>query len=237
MGVDCLFQKRKGEIMFQQTSKFELNLTGARTPPSDVCSAAIRLRASAIVVDNPVIIPAMLATRMSTRGQWKLIYAVDFPNGREYGFANKILRQNDAGVILGCDGFDILMSARNEVESANEAKSLIEGLKQMNPAFEIRFTIDALSRTADQVKPILKAAKTHPPAMIRLDHHVSLPNLTDEKIDEAIKLVREYTPVPIKFGTSMTQERLAKYAGLCGRFDVDLKTANTIAQQLSAANA
>lgn len=216
--------------MFQHTSKFELNLIGSKEIPNSICSAAIKYRASSIVIDNPALVPPMLATRYSTKGNWKLILAVDFPHGKQFGFANKfksVVPQSDA-----CDGFDILLTLKNENETANEIKGIVDYIGQRNSMQEIRFVIDAFSRSTDQVKTMLKGIKRFPSTQIRLDHHLSLPNLEDSKIDETIKLIREYTGVSLNLSTNVTLDRMDKYKGQIKTFGVDLKAAAAIEQQL-----
>lgn len=217
-------------MMHRETARFELNLSN-RDQPMDVCVAAAKLRANAVVVGDAALIPPLLQTRMSTRGSYKVILAVDFPSGMNFGFANKFKHTGQAA--FGCDGFDILLSSRNDVEAINEAKSLLEQLKGLNPMYDIRFVIDIFSRDAERVKSTLKAIKKHPPSMVRLDHNLSLPqDMSEQLIDDTVKIIREHTGVPIKFGTNLTHELLTKYYTTFANFDVNLATSNKIVQAL-----
>lgn len=216
--------------MHRETARFELNLQ-SRDQPTDVCVAAAKYRANAVVISDAALIPPMLQTRMSTRGSYKVILAVDFPAGTNVGFSNKFKHSGQAA--FGCDGFDILLSSRTDAEATNEVRNLIDQLRSINSMYDIRLVIDAFSRDLGRVKSALKAIKSCPPNMIRLDHNLSLPqDITESVVDDTINMVREYTGVPIKFGTNLTPELLTKYYGTITNFDVTLATSNKIVQAL-----
>ena len=70
-------------MIHQITSKLELNLLNQRTSPEFVCDFAIKHRIPAIVIPPDLVAP-VLTRRMIRSGQFKIIVALDFPNGKNF---------------------------------------------------------------------------------------------------------------------------------------------------------
>lgn len=204
------------------------------TPHTDVRAVsdfAIRHRCPAIVI-APEFAPMMLTDRSAKNGQYKLIAAIDFPNGKNFCYDK--FKTLDI-MSLEVDGMDILLTkGRTEVESKNEAKALGEFLRgSINPTLDIRYVLGCYCNQWSDVEKFLKAAKVHTPNAIRIDQHLELPNIEFKNHKRAISKIRQFTSRPLKISGNIdltTIERLIDVDRNL-RFDVSISQAIAIINQ------
>jgi len=213
------------------TSKLEINML---TPHADfrvVSDFAIKHRCAAIVI-APEFAPMMLVDRSAKNGQYKLIAAIDFPDGKNFCY-DKFKTLNVLS--LEVDGMDILLTKnRTEVESKNEAKSLIEFLRgSINPTLNIRYVLGCYCNKWDDIEKFLGAAKAHPPDAIRIDQHLELPNITVENHIQTLTKLRKKTPKTVKISGNLDLDAIEKLVSIDKnlRFDVSANQAIAIVNQ------
>jgi hypothetical protein len=182
--------------MFNLTNSMEINVLTPNVDMGAVSNFAVKNRCPAVVA-MPELIPMMMVDRAAKHGQYKLIAAIDFPAGRNYCLDK--FKSIEVGS-LGADGMDIIMTkGRTHVESKNEAKTLIEFLKgHLGPLLDIRFVFGCYSTEWKTIENFLDAAADHPPNMIRIDQHLSVPNMKFKTHKNMIGALRKRTPKRLK---------------------------------------
>ncbi len=226
---------------FDITSKLELNLSDPMIPIPFATELASKHKMAAIVVYDPLLVRALIQQRFSSNARWKIVLALDFPQGARY-VLEKFKQLPQDFDMTHFDGFDILLSSKtynnavpNDIEVRNEVQILRDFVHRYNRQTEVRYCIDILTRPSALIDSALKAFKTISPAFIRLDHNLEMPvgraNL--ETITKAIDVVRKHTSAPIKCGTNTTLE-LIKALPMVSRFDVNVKQAQQIIHDLNA---
>lgn len=218
-------------MSFQITSKLEVNLLDADTSPQRVSDFVIKHRIPAIVAAPEYMAP-LAAHRAAMGGRHQLIAALDFPKGVNWGM-DKLFRANPDFVIA--DGFDVLLTpGRTEVESKNEMRSIFEYLKANRPLCNIRWCLKMHSAKLEESVGILKNMKKYPPAFVRIDHHLEIPQVGIGRLTNAIGSVRENVPFPIKVSGNIDLKLLTKLSEEVNvkRFDVSMKQAETIVRAL-----
>ena len=224
---------------YATTSKFELNLSDPMVPIPFATDLASKNKMAAIVFYDPSLIVPLVQQRFSSHSRWKLILALDFPSGGKY-VLEKFKHLPKDFDMSNVDGFDILLSSRtytntppNEIEVRNEVEIIRNFVHGYNKQTEVRFVIDALSRPTNLVESALKAFKKNPPAFIRLDHNIEMPEgrANVETIGKAIDFVRKYSPSPIKVSTNVSLDIMKAFPNV-PRFDVNVKQAQRIIHEL-----
>ena len=210
------------------TTKLELNILKPYADVNVLSRFAIKHRCHAIVA-MPEFIPVLLADRAAKNGQYKIIAAVDFPDGKNFCYDK--FKTFDA-MTLEVDGMDIVLTKnKTEVDVKNEAKALIEFLHNtINPLMDIRFVIGYYCNVWKDVDIFLKAIHVHPPNAIRIDQHVELPKLGYQAHKLAIKKLRKYTPKLLKISGNLNLQIIRRLLELDKnlRFDVTMQQATRI---------
>lgn len=218
--------------MYQVTSKLEINVT-EKSNPVLAADFAQKHRCPAIVAPPGMIAPLM-ANRAIKNGQYDIIATIDFPQGKE--FALKKFRDLDQDFIA-CNGFDIMLTpGLNEVETRNEIRAIYEFLRNINRTYNIRYVLGAYTREEDEVVKFLKAMQKHPPVFIRLDQHLTLPNVNRARHASMAKLVSEHMPSPLKISGNVNLEMIDELGTGRNRFDVTLNQAVSILKALELRN-
>jgi hypothetical protein len=213
-----------GEIMF--TTRFEINVIHPKSNPIEAVDFASRYACPAIVTVPEMVAP-FIAARSIRRALFKVIVAVDLPNGNN--FAMQKLR--DLGPdALAADGFDIVASPkRNAKEALNEVKLLTDFIRTMNPLADIRWSLGALDRSEvdyiEHIKSVLKV----PCNFLRTDHRTYYPNIKVDDHKRIVESIRKFIGVPIKVSgnVDITTYRAFEHDKSI-RFDVTLDQAQSL---------
>jgi hypothetical protein len=197
-----------------------------------VSDFAIKNRCPAVVV-APEFAPMMLVDKSAKGGQFRLIAAIDFPEGKN--FCLDKFKTLDI-MSLEVDGMDILMTkGRTEIEASNEAKTLVEFIRgSVNPVSDIRFTLGYYTKEWPEVENLLKAAKANPPDAIRVDQHLLLPNVNAKTHTQSIKRLRTLTPKPLKISGNIDLPMMEHLLRIDQKlkFDVSIQQAMHIVNQI-----
>lgn len=212
--------------MYEIASKVELNVFDAKVAPTRVGEFVVKNMAPAIVVPPELVAP-FVVDRANKRGFYKIIAAIDFPDGNNFAMQKVRDMGRDA---LAADGFDILLSLnRTTGETFNEVKSVTEFLKSLNQVAEIRWTLPHYTPVA-KISDFLNAVKRCPQVTwVRLGHTLGDTTVTLGNYNGLIQMIRQALPLPIKIGGNVipeTFEALSKDKGL--RFDVSLDQVNAL---------
>ncbi len=179
------------------TGKLEINMVTPGIDPAATSNFALKYRCPAIVM-NPEFVPAMLVDRSAKNGQYKIVAAIDFPNGKN--FALDKLKHIDP-MALGVDGMDILLSQhRTEIDIMNELKTLTEFIRgSINPAISIRVVLKSYNSDWEGIQRCFQAIKRYGPDMVRIDQHLELPKIGLKEHTDCVKKLRQAIsciPVP-----------------------------------------
>ena len=215
----------------QITTKLELNMLMPQVDARAVSDFAIKNRCPAIVI-APEFAPMMLTDRSAKNGQYKLVAAIDFPDGKNFCYD----KFNTVDMMsLEVEGMDILMTrGRTEIESRNEAKALQEFLRgTVNPLLDIRYVIGCYCNPWENVEKFLSAAVAHPPDAIRIDQHLELPRIGLKHHIQTIAKLRKHTPKTLKISGNLNLEIIEKLMDVDKnlRFDVTISQAIAIINQ------
>ena len=104
----------------------------------------------------------------------------------------------------------------------------------MNPVFEIRWVIGALTRPDAELINFLKGIKDFVPNFIRLDQHLLMANVGSGQLKNKFDLVREYVASPIKVGCNVDLGTISPFP-TNPRFDGDTSQAVAIIKALDSA--
>jgi len=218
-------------MSLQVTSRLEINLLNSTTKPDYITEFVLRNGVPAVVA-SPEYIAPLVALRAIRGGAYKIVCALDFPGGTNFGM-DKMLRAHPD--FVAADGFDILLSVgRHDIETHNEMMSIYKFLKSNRPISDIRWTLKPhtnLQETKNALNHIMK----YPPSFVRLGSELTEPNLDIESHKKYIKLVREKIPYPLKVCGNIDLEafnELSKEVN-AKRFDVSLEQAEAIVRELA----
>jgi deoxyribose-phosphate aldolase len=191
---------------------------------------ALKHRCQAIIA-APALVSSLLTDKAVRGGQFNVIAAIDFPNGRNFALD----KWKDVGKeVLSADGFEVMLSmGRLPAECRNEIRIVTEFIKgQINPLAEMRFVLRVFDRTQAEIEECLKGIAAYPPAMIRLDHRTSAPNtiIDLKKQIEAITLIRKHVATPIKVSGNLDFQALKELSNIqkVHRFGVSMSQAREI---------
>lgn len=205
--------------------RFELNLQTA--DPSEITESAtftVRNSIPAIVVSPDAYLPATQARNLAFGG-YKIIVAIDFTNGgKSYALDKLKFVPSD---IMAADGFDILLTPwKTQIESSNEMAGLINFLKRLNPATEIRWVIGSRLWDVNNINSVLQAAKRNPASFIRTDPNL-ISNATTEDHQTDIKRIKRHAGTAVKVSGSVNYEAINQL-DRAKRFDVNITQAKQI---------
>lgn len=160
----------------------------------DVTRFVIKNNISAVVV-KPEAAVAFVFERMTAINKFKIILAIDFPNGNNFGMSKF---NNLPDSIFSADGFDIKMSPNLDVsKSSNELAMIHKFMVTKSKMLDIRWTLnlDTGSEVSNNHKLI--EADKYPVSFIR--HSSSLDvKLTLEQLKSQIVKMRNFTVKPLK---------------------------------------
>lgn len=212
--------------MFEVTGKMEINAIDFLTPLPRISEFVFKHRCPAIVT-LPQFVPAFVADREAKRGLYRVIAAVDFPDGSN--FAMQKVRDMGADA-SAADGFDILCSPdKQENEAFNEVKSVTEFLRSLNQFADIRWVLGAYGRPYKEVQNYLNAFTKARVNWLRTDQHVTDPNIAPSQHYGIVDSIRRACTIPIKISGNVTREVVEHYAkDKAIRFDVTLDQATSI---------
>jgi hypothetical protein len=210
----------------------EINMLEPQADFRVISDFAIKNRCAAIVI-SPEFAPMMLSDRSAKNGQYKIIAAIDFPDGKRFCYD----KFNTLNVLsLEVDGMDILFTRnKTEVESRNEAKTLNEFLRgSINPNLDIRYVLGCYCNKWDNVVKFLNALKAHPPQAVRIDQHLDLPNINADSHLQMVSKLREHTPKTLKISGNLDLSAVEKILAVDKnvRFDVSIAQAIAITKQV-----
>jgi len=216
----------------QITRSFEINVLAPDTDFRAVSNFAIKNRVPAVVI-APEFAPMVLTDRSAKGGQYQIIAAIDFPDGKNFCLD----KFNSLNVMsLEVDGMDILLTrGKTEIEARNEVKALREFLQgSVNPTMDIRYVYGYYTREWPEIENLLKATEAHPPHAIRIDQHLELPNVGLERHIEAVNKLKTKTPKPLKVSGNVDLATIEAMLKIDSRlkFDVTIKQATSILNQL-----
>lgn len=212
----------------QLTSRFEINILNYRNSPQSAIDFASKNNCAAVVCPPDLVIP-VLQYRSVGNYQYKVIVAIDFPDGRNRALDKFKMLSDQSQSILGADGYDVVITEQTDVATRNEMRSLYGYLKGFNRLAEVRWCIQALSRELSgvQIESLAASVTQYPPAFVRMD---STTNMDANKLFEVVDLFRSGSAARIKVGGSY--DIIDKYQNDTKvRFDVDIHQAQEIVKE------
>ena len=219
--------------MYNITGKLEINMISPEIDPAATSNFALKHRCPAIVM-NPEFVPAMLVDRSAKSGQYKIIAAIDFPNGKNFAL-DKLKHIDPMG--LEVDGMDILISQhRTEIDIMNELKTLTEFIRgSINPAMSIRVVLKSYSSKWEEIQHCFEAIKKYGPNMVRIDQHLELPKIGLAEHVDCIEKLRQAVSKPLKISANVDLETIETLSKLEKniKFDVTPKQAHSIINELN----
>jgi hypothetical protein len=215
--------------MFAQTSKMEINLlhnTGRVDFGGNQLSTFVIKNKVPAVVCVPELVEIVAVDRSQFSHRYKIICAVDFNNGRNYGLAKvRDLPQS----CLMADGFEVRLTAgRSDKETLNEMRGITNFFRQIHSTKEIRWALSLRSTSIDQFVNCLKHAKSWPGSFIRTDIDVDSPIANMETHVRDFAAIRKYIHLPIKVSGSVDYDTIVALSGDIARFDVSMDQARSI---------
>ena len=188
-----------------------------------------------------VVSPDMVSTYIINRGigqaKFKIIAAVDWPRGEQYGIEKMRGMTVDA---LSADGFEIILTAKyNYGEIKSEVKYLSKFFSDyFNKFNELRFVldIDQNNRARQAIAYMLTACKEIPlPRLVRTIHLNKLPptQATAKNFNKHIEYIKSLVNVPIKISGGVTYKLYSTVPA--DRFAASLSQAEQIAVEMHKA--
>jgi hypothetical protein len=197
------------------------------------------------IIVMPDAVAGVMMDKSTRNSQYRVIAAIDFPNGRNFALDKW---RDISPDVLAADGFEILLSmGRTPADCRNEIRAIMEFIRgQVNPMAEIRFVIRAFERSEKELDECFEGFRKNPPNMIRLDHRllrareivkaVDAEKCNRKILDDQIKMIealRSRMAIPIKVSgnvdLAMVQE-LSKVHNTT-RFGVSLAQAKSIMKE------
>jgi hypothetical protein len=219
--------------MFNITSHLEINMLKPDVDHNAVTNFAVKYRCPAVVI-APEFTPMMLTDRSTKGGQFKLIAAIDFPDGKNFA-TDKLKTINP--MTLRVEGIDILLtSKKTQIETSNEVKAIGELMRRVNPLIELRYVFGYYTRTKEEIDNFTKSCDKYPPHMIRIDQHLVIPNVGAKEHAIAIERIRSMTARPLKVSGNIDATMIDELLKIDNRlvFDVTLQQALHITGELAA---
>lgn len=218
--------------MHHITGRLELNALDYKTQLPKIGELAAQYRCPAIVA-HPQFVPGLVAGRTGKTAFYKIIAAVDFPEGRNFAMQKIRDLSQDA---YSADGFEILCSVNKSAsEIYNEVKSVTEFLRNMNQIAEIRWVIP-YNAPADKINDYYNAFKKPQVNQIRLSQHLSTPLVNAGLFKGQLEHLRLALSNPVKLGGNITREVVDAFlADKSVRFDVSYQQAISLLQEYQKA--
>lgn len=193
------------------TTKFELDISKT-SQIDEAVDFAIRYKCPAIVVP-PELVATMNIARGVKSGKFKIITAIDWPRGVNFG-PNKFMGI-DAEAIAS-DGFEILLTncspqmVKEEIKYIYDLKDGYFSAPFVDFRLILGYYID--DRTEEFFKTVLDELKSRQrPTMIRTSHLTKIPatKSTVEAHSEVIKFIKANTGTPIKISGNINAKIVA----------------------------
>jgi len=157
----------------------------------DVGTFAFKNICPAIVVPAEAV-QAAIVDRSMRNGQYLVIAAVDFMN-RNYALDKWRPYTDD---IFGADGFEITIGGRNEVQCANEIRTIMDYVKGYNSIAEIRFVLNS-SMSEATIKACAKEFIQRKPSFVRTDVNLVVERKAED-LSHVISTMSPIVAVPFK---------------------------------------
>lgn len=224
--------------MNEVTSKLEINMFDNLVDPNHLAKIASQNKIPVIIVKNPQLIPHLHFLRSSTSGSYfKVVLAVDFDSKGSNYVISKFSNFDPSWI--QADGFEIVLTPKeNPVEVRNEVQALSSHLKKMSPSAEVRYCINMFSFNTKIVENMISSinGQNDPrPAFIRIDQSLENPKRDImEYAPKCLQIIRKISSFPVKASTNVTLDSVRALKDQIARFDVSLKTAELIINQLKA---
>ena len=223
-------------MLYQVTSKLELNLLNPVSNPQYAVNFAIKYRIPVIVTTSEYLAP-ILAHKIARAGQFKIICAVDYPKGDSFAMAKFKNLHSD---FVAADGYEFLLSPnRSEVELRNEMKTIKEFINRQNPASELRWCLGAYTRSDEYLESMLKDMSKFPVSYVRTDQHLTMPSIKENQREKVVETVKSKVPFPIKVSGNIDYKSLESLINFkvndniaIKRFDINLQQAKEIVKVL-----
>ena len=152
----------------------------------------VRHRCAAIVASAEQM-AHLVADRSVRGGAYRIICVVDFPDGKNKGMDKFRGLHPD---FRAADGFDVMLtSGTNRADSSNEIRLFKQFLNQINPAYEVRLTIDPTQNTED-LENKFSAMNQFRPHKVRISSTVK--GISNKRINVIIELLRKHSPADVK---------------------------------------
>lgn len=207
-------------------SRMEINVLDHNAPYPRISEFVVKNYCPAIVT-VPQLVPAFVVDRESKRSSYKIIAALDFPSGTNFGMQKIRDMGPDAGA---ADGFDIVCTPnRQSNESFNEIKSVTEFLRTLNPLAEIRWVLGAFGRPYKDVQNCLNCFNKVSVNWVRLDQRLEDKTIDLSRHVGTVESIRRSTTFPLKLSGNITKEVTDKFMNdKAVRFDVTFEQALSI---------
>ena len=217
--------------MFHITSKLELNLTVKSVLDLQGLSTfIIKNRIPALVVD-PKLLDIALIERSKINARYKVITGVDFNSIKRYAI-DKFLDLPKS--VFESDGVEILLSPnKNDKESLNEIKSIMDYVNRLNPLMEIRWVFSFRTKGHESYSNFMKYLPNYPAKFLRTDPNLESAGITTETHQKDTDLLKKHCNLPIKVSGNITLDMIKTLKGV-SRFDVDISQAKRIVKILTS---
>lgn len=208
--------------MHHITGRLEINALDYKTQIPKIGEFAAQQRCPAIVA-LPQFVPALIAGRTGKTSFYKIIAAIDFPEGGNFAMQKVRDMGEDA---FAADGFEVLCSVnRSAAEIYNEVKSVTEFLRSMNQVAEIRWVIP-YNAPADKINDYYNAFKKPQVTQIRFGQHLSTQLVHTGHYKGQLESLRRSLSNQVKLGGNITREVVDAFiADKSVRFDVSYQQA------------
>lgn len=195
---------------------------------------ATKYKIPSLVVHQSLVGEAQIM-RLKTQGQYKIIAAIDWPKGDNFG---SIKMRGVSVDTLEAEGFEILVTPnKNFNETKTELKYLHDFIRNhISKTAEVRFVIGTGINEAEHVEEIVQALKTIPtPALIRNDtatkQQVGKANIEIHKA--FIDKVKSIVSVPIKISGNINDIKTIAQCQKAKRFGVSVLQAKQLVKELN----
>ena len=214
--------------MFDTTTRLEVNVFRGETASVDInqLSGFMIKNRIPVVVTEPSFIEPMVLDRSRFNGQYKIICAIDFFDGKHYALEKiRDLMQ----VAFLADGFDIMITPnRSDKETLNELRALTEFFRALNSLKEIRWTLGLRRGSRESIKRALSHMKKWPASYIRTDVNLVSPGIELMNHLDYIAFIRKEISTPIKVCGNIDFQSILALRQKAARFDVSVMQARRI---------
>ncbi len=167
------------------------------------------------MVVNPLLVAGAIIDRSTKSGplpsiRYKVVAAVDFPDGGQYAI-DKF--KNCPRDFMSADGFEIMLSNGSKAHIHNEMKAIYEWVRAMNPLAEIRWVIPDKAQD-EAITAIAQGAARFQPNFLKFSHK------TEEATTHKLALIKKHYKGLIKLGGDVNFKAMNVFHTKIDRFDV-----------------